>query len=141
MEQLALEEAAGVRIVSGLMGVFGLCALVLASIGVYGVMSYTVTTQTQEIGIRMALGARRSNVMTMLFRNGLVPAVGGVAMGLVLSMGLARVLANLFFGVSATDALTFAGTAFVLLASGIVAIYIPAQRAARVDPIIALRYE
>jgi putative ABC transport system permease protein len=134
-------RAIGLNYMAVLMGVFGLLALVLSAIGVYGVMAYMVSEQTHEIGIRVALGAPRPSVLTMVFKKGLWTIGIGLAIGLPAAYGLARLMSSLIFGVTANDPLTFAGITFTLLATAALAIYIPAQRAMKIDPIVALRYE
>jgi putative ABC transport system permease protein len=123
------------------MGVLGLIALVLASVGVYGVMAYAVTERTHEIGVRLALGARPSDVMKMLISRGLVLTAIGIAIGLPMTFALERLLASLLFGVSATDLISFGGGAAALAVVALLACYFPARRAMRVDPMVALRYE
>ena len=128
--------------VAAIMGVFGGLAWVLAAIGVYGVMAYLVSGQTHEIGIRMALGAPRAAVLTMVFRRGLVTTLAGLAAGIPVAYWLAtRLVASLIYGVAAGDPATFVGIPLTLLATAALAIYIPARRAMRIDPIVALRYE
>jgi len=134
-------QATGLTYVAVMMGIFGVLALVLAAVGVYGVMSYLVSEQTHEIGIRMALGAPRTTVLKVLFRRGLVTAGAGLAVGLPIAFFFARLLASLIFGVDAADAATFTGIPAALLAAAAIAIYVPARRAMRIDPIVALRYE
>jgi predicted permease len=124
-----------------LMTVFGCSALLLAAIGIYGLMAYSVEQRTQEIGIRMALGAQASQVKTMIVRQGMVLAVAGVIIGLAFSFGLARFIATFLFGVGKWDPLVFAAVPAVLTVVAFVAVWLPARRASRVDPIIALRYE
>jgi putative ABC transport system permease protein len=141
LETLRRREALGIDYVAVWMGVFGLLALALASIGVYGVMAYLVSEQTHEIGIRMALGAPRENVLGMVFRRGMLTAATGLAAGLAAAYALARLMASLVWGVTATDPATFLGIAVALLAAAVLAIYIPARRAMLIDPIVALRYE
>ncbi len=141
MEILRHREALGLNYVAVMMAVFGVLALVLAAVGVYGVASYLVTGQTHEIGIRMALGAPRNGVLAMVFRRGLLSTAAGLAVGLALSYELARLMASLIFGIQANDPGTFAGIPLALLAIAAVAVYVPARRATRVDPVIALRDE
>jgi putative ABC transport system permease protein len=124
-----------------LLGVFAVVALVLAAIGIYGVMAYSVTQRTQEIGIRMALGAQPGKIMLMVVRHSLLLAICGVVLGLAGAFALTRVMSSLLFGVSTTDTLTFAAPPLVLGAIALLAGYFPARRASRIDPTIALRSE
>jgi predicted permease len=126
---------------AGLLTVFGALALILAAIGVYGVLSYSVSQQTKEIGIRMSLGAQRQQVMRLVIGQGMRLALTGLALGMIAAFVLARVLTSLLFGVSAHDPVTFAVVPLGLLAVSVLACYVPARRAIGVDPIIALRYE
>ena len=129
------------RIGAVLLAVFGSLALVLAAIGLYGVMSYTVSRRTREIGIRMALGAGKGNVLRLVLKEGLTLASGGIAVGLIVAAAATRLLASFLFGVSSLDAATFVAIPIVLVGVALIASYLPARRAAKVDPMIALRYE
>jgi len=124
-----------------LLGSFGALALVLASIGIYGVISYSVTQRTHEIGVRMALGAARADVLRMVLGHGVKIAAIGVTIGLAASLGLMRLIVKLLYSVSATDPLTFAGVGMALLVVAVLACYVPARRTLRVEPMTALRYE
>jgi putative ABC transport system permease protein len=123
------------------VGAFGLLALILAAVGIYGVIAYTTRQRSHEIGIRMALGAQQGDVFRLVLGQGLRMILAGLAIGLALSFALTRFLRNILFGVGATDALTFVGVAILLCAVALLACYIPARRAMRVDPMVALRYE
>jgi putative ABC transport system permease protein len=129
------------RVGAGLLTVFGGLALLLAVVGVYGVLSYSVNQQTREIGIRMAMGAQTGRILGLVVGQGMRLAVAGLTLGLLVAFAAMRVLSSLLFGVSAHDPLTFGGVSLVLATAAILACYIPARRATKVDPIIALRYE
>jgi putative ABC transport system permease protein len=129
------------RLYTLLVGLFAALALLLAMVGVYGVMSYAVSQRTQEIGVRMALGAHRNHVLGLFLISSFKIVMFGVAAGLVLAFALNRVVANLLFSVKPTDAITFTGAAGLLCLAALFASYLPARRATRVDPIIALRHE
>jgi putative ABC transport system permease protein len=139
MDHIVADAVARQRFSMLLLGIFAGLALMLAAVGIYGVMSYSVAQQTREIGIRIALGAKRSNVLAMTVKNGLKLVGVGLVFGLMIAFLLTRVMASLLFGVSATDPFTFATIALVLLAVALLASYIPALRATKVDPMIALR--
>ncbi len=141
LDQQIAENYAAPKSQSVLLGVFGALGFLLALIGVYGVMSYLVSQQTREIGIRMALGAAPNSVLRLVISHGLKLAVAGVAIGLATSLALTRFIGSLLFGVSPTDPLTFAAVAISLTLVAVAACCIPARRAMRVDPIIALRHE
>ena len=141
MQELVNSSVSTRRITLILLGLFSALALVLAAIGIYGVISYSVAQRTHEIGIRMALGADHGGVLRMILAQGVKIAGAGVVIGLGASFGLTRLMTNLLFSVRAADPLTFAAVAIVLVLVAMLACYIPARRALRVDPIIALRYE
>ncbi|MBV9501275.1 MAG: FtsX-like permease family protein [Acidobacteriaceae bacterium] len=120
---------------------FGAAALALAAIGIYGVVAFSVTRRTQEIGIRVALGAERTDVLRIILGEGARLAFLGVAIGIAASFAITRLMASLLFGIKATDPITFAGVAVLLSAVALLASYIPARRAMRLDPNTALRWE
>jgi predicted permease len=131
----------GQRVAGTFVGAFGLLALVLAAVGIYGVTAYTTRQRTHEIGIRMALGASREDILRLVLGHGLRLTLAGVGLGLAVSFALTRYLGSLLLGVTSTDALTFSSVAILLCAVALFACFIPARRAMRVDPMVALRYE
>src|SRR5687768_845443 len=141
MSETIADQLAVDRMIAVLLSVFGGAALLLAAIGIYGVMGYAVAQRTREIGIRVALGAERGDIMKLIVRRGLVLTVIGATIGLALAFALTRALKSLLFGVSATDPLTFSAVATLLVAVAMLACYFPARRATTVDPIVALRNE
>jgi predicted permease len=141
MDGIIADSLAVRRFSMVLLGTFAALALVMSCVGIYGVISYLASQRTHEIGVRMALGAERWHVLQMVLREGAKLALVGVAIGVVAAFGLTRLMAKMLFGVSAHDPLTFAGVAGLLILVALVACYIPARRAAKVDPMVALRYE
>ena len=135
------ERTASNRLATELLLAFAAAALALASVGIYGVVAYSVTRRTHEIGIRMALGANRRDVLKLIVSQGAALGLLGVTLGLLAAVPLVRVLRSLLFEVSATDPGTFAWVAFLLTLVAVAASYIPAVRAARIDPMVALRHE
>jgi predicted permease len=141
MDEIVADSLAARRFSMILLGVFALLALVLSSIGTYGVISYLVGQRTHEIGIRMALGAQQGDVLKLVLGQGMRMALIGVGVGLAAAIGLTRLMSKMLFQVSATDPVTLIGVSVVLTGVALAACYIPARRAMRTDPIIALRYE
>jgi predicted permease len=141
MEDVVSRSTSRQRFNMWLMTVFGICALALAAIGIYGLMAYAVEQRTQEIGIRLALGATATQVRGMVVRQGMTLAIIGVVIGLASGFGLARLIETMLFGVTTRDALVFAGVPLLLTAVAFLAVWLPARRASRVDPMAALRYE
>ena len=141
MDEIISDSLASRRFSMILMGVFAALALLMASVGIYGVISYLTSQRTHEIGIRMALGAAKSDVLMMVVRQGLKVVLVGVAVGIAGALALTRFLASLLFGVKPTDPLTFTAVSLLLIVVALLACYIPARRASKIDPMVALRYE
>ena len=139
MEDMLSETMVRPRFQAWLLTTFGGLALILAAVGIYGVIAYSVSQRTSEIGLRLALGAPRETVIALILRRGLLPVAGGIVVGLAASLGLSRVMTGLLYGVSPRDAITLVGVTALLAAVAIAAAYIPARRAARLDPLGALR--
>ncbi len=141
MEQVVGASIARERFNAALMGTFAALALLLTAIGIYGVVSYAVRQRTREIGVRVALGARGWHVLRLVTAQGMLPVGVGLAIGLVAALGLTRLLRSMVWGVSPTDPRTFVVVAALLAAVALLATYLPARRATRVDPLVAMRAE
>ncbi len=141
MDQLIARRVVRPRFNMLLLGIFAAVALALAAIGIYGVVSYSVANRTREMGIRMALGAGQRDILGTVLRHGMVPSAIGIGIGIVGAVGLTRVLSSMLYGVAPTDLATFGGVAVVLALVAALACYVPARRATKVDPIIAVRAE
>jgi putative ABC transport system permease protein len=141
LDQYFVQSMAAPRFVTLLLGGFAGLALLLACVGIYGVISYIAVQRTHEIGIRMALGAQKGEILRMVIGRGLVPALAGLAIGIAGALRLTRLLSSLLYGVTPTDPLTFAAVSLILISVALLACYIPARRAAKVDPMLSLRYE
>jgi ABC-type antimicrobial peptide transport system permease subunit len=141
MNEVIAETLAERRFSMILLDAFAVVALLLASVGLYGVISYLVGQRTHELGIRMALGATRKNVLRLVLGQGMKMALSGVVLGLVAALGLTRLLAKMLYGVSATDPVTFAVISLLLTIVALLACFVPALRATKVDALVALRYE
>jgi putative ABC transport system permease protein len=141
MDDIVSQSVAPRRFSMMLLTVFAVAALLLASIGIYGTMSYAVAQRTREIGLRITLGAQRGNVLRMVIGEGMKLALIGVSLGLIASFALTQTMKNLLFGVSTTDPLTFLGITLLLAAVALFACWIPARRATKVAPLVALRHE
>jgi predicted permease len=141
MDEVVDEQLLQERTISQLAGFFSLSALVLACLGLYGILSYNVARRSREIGIRMALGASAGTVLSVVVRQGMTLTLIGCAIGIVLALVLTRFVASLLYGVTPIDPVTFVGVTLALMAVALLACYVPARRAARIDPMVALRYE
>ncbi len=141
LEQIVSTSIAQPRLNMLLMMLFGGLALVLSAVGIYGLLSYAVTQRTQEMGIRMALGANVTDVLKLVLKQGMLLALIGEAIGLAGAFALTRLMSGLLFGVTPTDTSIFAGVVVVLTLTALLACYLPARRATKVDPLVALRYE
>jgi putative ABC transport system permease protein len=141
MEFRLQSSLAGRRFNTILLGIFAAAALLIAAVGIYGVISYSVSQRTREIGIRMALGAQRGNVLQLVVGQGFKLVVLGLGIGVVASLALTRVLSSFLFGITASDPVTFTAVSLLLAGVALLACYIPAHRAAKVDPLVALRHE
>src|ERR1700676_4441804 len=139
MDKVITESIVGIAYVATMMAVLGVMALVLASVGVFGVMSYSVSERTHEIGIRMSMGAQTGNVLALVLRNGMLLTALGLGIGLPIAFLLAQALSSLLYGVQAAEQTTFIGLPVLLLAVAGIACYLPARRAAQLDPLQALR--
>jgi putative ABC transport system permease protein len=141
MEEIAAQSLGSHKLTLALVALFASLAMILATIGIYGVMSYVVAGRTQEIGIRIALGAQRRDVLKLVVGQGMALAGTGLALGLIAAAGLTRFLGSQLFHVRAIDPITYGGVTLLLGGVALLACYIPARRATRVDPLVALRYE
>jgi putative ABC transport system permease protein len=141
MEQIISGSLAERRFAMLLLIIFASIALVLAAVGIYGVMSFAVSRRTHELGVRMALGAPRRDILRLMVREGMALAAAGMAVGLAAALGLTRFLASLLYGVRPADTATLAAVSLLLWGIALLACYIPGWRATRVDPLVALRYE
>jgi putative ABC transport system permease protein len=141
MDQLVADSVSRSRFTMLLLGIFAGIAVLLASVGIYGVIAYTVSQRTQEFGLRMALGANRGDVLRLVLSHGARLMAVGIGLGLVASFGLTRLMATLLYGTSPTDPVTLMAVALLLALIALAACYFPARRAMRVDPMVALRHE
>jgi putative ABC transport system permease protein len=141
MGQIVAESVNRRKFAMQIVGLFGIVALLLAGVGIYGVIAYSVTQRTREIGIRVALGASRSTIVRWILKQGMFLTIAGVAAGLLGAFALTRLLRALLFGIGPADVVTYLGVAVVLTFVALIACYIPARRATKIDPLVALRYE
>jgi putative ABC transport system permease protein len=141
LDEYVSDSIVGTRFEAVLLGTFGILAFLLTAVGLYGVISYTVAQRTRDIGIRLALGADRNAILGMVVKNGTLLAGAGTLIGLATAFLLTRLIASLLYGVGPTDPLTFLCVPIALIAVAMLASYVPARRAAKVDPMVALRYE
>ena len=141
MDQVVAEATSQSRFYLVLLAGFATVALLLAGVGIYGVMSYSVSRRSHEIGIRMALGAQGRDVLKLVVFQGIVQAMAGIVVGLAGALALSRLMAGLLYGTRATDPMTFVAAVLVLCVVAVTASYVPARRAIKVDPMVALRYE
>ena len=141
VDQILLRSTSGTKSYVQILGLFAGMALALALVGIYGVMSYIVSERTHEIGVHLALGAQRAQVLGMVIKLGLKLTLLGVALGVTLALGLTRLIAGLLYGVKPADPLTLAAVSVMLTCSALLACYLPARRATKVDPMVALRHE
>ena len=141
MDSLLSSSLAEQRFAMTLLSLFAALALTLSAVGIYGVLSYLVSQRTSEIGVRITLGAQFADVVRLVVAQGMFPALAGIALGLAAAFGLSRFMSSLLFGVSATDPWTFAAASLLLAAVALTSCLVPAFRAARLDPVTALRYE
>jgi putative ABC transport system permease protein len=141
VERAVAEPMAEQRMVMALMIAFAALALVLSTLGIYSVLSYSITQRTREIGLRVALGAHEGNVLRLVIGDGLRMAVIGITLGIAGALALTRLMTDLLYGVHPTDLVTFSGVTIVLAMVSLSACYVPARRAMKIDPIVALRYE
>jgi len=141
MDQVVAESLLLRRLSMSMLSVFASLALLLAAVGIYGLTSYAVSRRTREIGLRMALGAGGGDILTLVVGNGLIVGLGGVALGIPAAFGVARLMRRMLYGIAPADPLVFVCVPALLLAIAAVASYIPARKAMRVDPVVALKYE